>query len=491
MKFHAIFTLIVFLAQNLFVLFPLKIYKFELNLMTAPPIAVGILLLATIPIQVFINGILGNDFLRPYNIMILFISLAYLALSLHRTGLLKYLAFKIAQSTVCKSPKHMLGVFYVFSLLSSIILGNAPIILAATGFLVHFSKKSKLNPIPFVFTEFYSSNLGSLVLFTGDPTNLLICEAFQVSYMTYSKMILLPFLGCALVCYLISIYQFREMLVKEAPESNTPVTAEINPVTAMESEILEDVVVVVVDDEDPTDENILVDPTSAVFGSIIFVFCIVTLIITSFFNINAWIVSLSFTLVKIVFDILWDIYNPSAQDLETHIKYPRISYLYKTIPTATTTFINLPFDLVIFAFSQFILVEALDYYSLIDTFAVGLGYLTTSLPSTIFFIAVLTITLSAIMGTNITATIILARVILKIPLDGKLHFAAWMTLALGSNVAAINLTVSASLSGLLWKEVLDLEQVHITQKTFSRYNWKPMIGMFVLGFSIVYLQALI
>jgi Na+/H+ antiporter NhaD/arsenite permease-like protein len=474
----------------------LKIYKsMQLNLLSAPPLAVVILLLSkSIPLKVAQDGIIGNNLLAPYNIMILFISLAYLGLSVQRTGLLKFLAFKISTQSAQKSPLYLLTKFYVFSLVISSIIGNAPVILASTGFLIHFTTKSRLDPIPFVFTEFYSSNLGSLVLFAGDPTNLLIIQAFQTGYLTYSKMIILPFLGCAIVCYLVSVYQFRDMLAKLADEERVVIEVTqvlINlPRQESNNSLVRDHQAVQIQEEDVSDDHVLNDPVGAIFGSAIFISCIITLIITSFLDIPAWIVSISFTIPKIIFDIIWDCILKSPGHIIPS-KYPIIKYLFKTLPTLSTTITALPFDLVIFSFSQFILIEALAYHSWIDTFAGILCHLTIDLASTVIVIGILIIILSVVMGTNITATIFLARVILAIDLTPSLRAGAWVSLALGSNVAAINLTVSSSLSGLLWQKVLQFEGLVVDQKTFQRYNWRPLGGMIIIGFGIVYLQALL
>ena len=509
MNFFQIFSLIIFLLQNTFILIPVNFYLFDLNLLTAPPIAV-ILLLATTAItpQVFIKGIVGDNLLKPFNIMILFISLAYLALSLNRTGLLKYLAFRIAKSSRGESSKSLLTKFYAFSLILSIIMGNDPIILAATGFLVYFTSKSKQDSIPFIFTEFSSSNIGSMVLFCGNPTNLIVCEGFEINFLEYSKHMLLPFVGCALSCYALSVSQFSGLLAKniDAYPPRIVETIRLNRIEVDNSfsntgsdgnlqdisidreqvEILEE------DGEGEDIDKILTDPISAIVGSIVFISCIITIVVVSFFNVDVWVISLSFTAFKICFDIIWDIQCPSAVDIPAWPShYPFLIPFYRTLPTVATTFVSLPFGLVLFAFSQFILIEALTFHSWITIFAARLAPLMTTLASTTAVIGVLTIVLCATLGTNITATILLTRVIVAIKLEHPLSTAAWISLALGSNIGAVNITISSSIAGLLWKDILKSVGIDMTQKVFWKWNWRPLLGMCLIGYLVVYLQVLL
>jgi Na+/H+ antiporter NhaD/arsenite permease-like protein len=506
MNFYQVFTLLIFLLQNAFLLFPVKIFNLPLNLLTVPPMAVLILLATiTVPFQIFINGIVGDKLLKPFNIMILFISLAYLALSLNRTGLVKFLAFKIAKSSKQNSTWILLTKFYVFSLILSVIMGNDPIILAATGLLVHFTTKARLDPIPFLFTEFSSSNIGSMLLFCGNPTNLIICEGFQIGYLHYSKNILLPFLASAVSCYFVSIFQFKDLLLmRTAVDGNdNPRVVENIQMGSMESEEAFSNIPITSDGEDPIEimdgendedmDKILTDPFAAVVGSFVFVACIIVIVVSSFFNVEIWIVSLAFAAFKILFDVIWDLYRcPVVVVASEFAATPSILIpFYKTLPTLATTIASLPFDLVIFAFSQFILVEALTFHSWITIFSNLLAPLTTTLSSTVIVIGFLTILFCAILGTNITATILLTRIILEMKLAHPISSAAWLSLAFGSNIGAINITISSSLAGLLWKDILARLGVVVTRKIFWKWNWRPLAGMCLVGYTVVYLQVLL
>ena len=124
-------------------------------------------------------------------------------------------------------------------------------------------------------------------------------------------------------------------------------------------------------------------------------------------------------------------------------------------PTFSGTSRRLPYALLPFAFSQFILVEALSYTGWIGVFsswlAVVVGF---SIPATIWVVGVMSVILCNFSGTNIGATILLVK-ILKHPsfasrpgLPSKVETAGMLALAVGSNVGAVSFTFSASLAGI-------------------------------------------
>ena len=91
-------------------------------------------------------------------------------------------------------------------------------------------------------------------------------------------------------------------------------------------------------------------------------------------------------------------------------------------------------------------------------------------------------------GTNIGATILLARVLQAwasslslssaspssswptTPADHRAHAGAIYALALGSNFGACTLTFSASLAGLLWRAILRQKGVRVRAREFLRLN---------------------
>jgi hypothetical protein len=134
---------------------------------------------------------------------------------------------------------------------------------------------------------------------------------------------------------------------------------------------------------------------------------------------------------------------------------PILNAFTAKFPTFSATLRRLPYALLPFAFSQFILVEALSYTGWIDVFsnwlAIVVGF---SLPATVFFVGIMSVILCNVSGTNIGATILLVKIIKhpdfadRVDIPPKLETAGMLALAVGSNIGAVSFTFSASLAGI-------------------------------------------
>lgn len=163
----------------------------------------------------------------------------------------------------------------------------------------------------------------------------------------------------------------------------------------------------------------------------------------------------------------------------------------RRFPTFSATLGRLPYALLPFAFSQFILVQALDYTGWITLFASWLARVVAfSVPATIFFVTLISVFLCNCSGTNIGATILLVKV-LKHPtfvarqgFTSKLNAAGMLALAMGSNIGAVSFVFSASLAGLLWRGILRQKGIHVKGWEFVRWNMLPLVFMMVAGCAI-------
>ncbi|KAJ3269840.1 hypothetical protein HDV01_000888 [Terramyces sp. JEL0728] len=510
-----ILTLVIFILCMYFTLVPFTIpfTKFQLNLATTPPICVLLLLITTcIPFSVVVDGIVGSDSIKPYNILALFFGLAYIALSLESTGLLKTCAIQVAKKGG-SSPFQTFTNIYLLCLILSVLMGNDPVILSATSFLVHYSQATNMELIPLLFAEFASSNIGSMVFFFGNPTNVVICEGFHFGYLTFSAYMLAPFVACSIVCFVALWFQFKYMPVKKAVPTEIQME-EVSPIEESQDQLNQQLQVEIVDEsmvaavskikrKSSTSvslhENTLTDPFGAAVGIFIFLACVVVIIGVSFVNIEVWIISIPFALLKALFDIGWDLYRRNrnipiiiqeSRENYTHRVFPTVhTKLGETLPTFYQTCTRLPFPLISFLLSQFIIVQSLSYRNWISTFAYYLSFATVNLPTAAFVFGILTIILCGIAGTNILATILLAKIILAMDMEAKTLKVASLVLAVGSNIGAVSFVFAASLAGLLWKGILVENKVSITNSEFAKYNMIPLIGMVLVGYFVVWAEV--
>lgn len=107
-------------------------------------------------------------------------------------------------------------------------------------------------------------------------------------------------------------------------------------------------------------------------------------------------------------------------------------------PTFFTALPRLPFALIPFAFSQFILIEALSHQGWIEVFSRWLQIASGGkMHPTIWVVGVLGVILCNIAGTNIGATILLTKVIRAADLSPETTRAAGISLGVASNIVSL------------------------------------------------------
>jgi len=484
------------------------------------------------------------DGIKPYNILILFISLAYMAITLDITGILQAAAFWVSNRGGSNGYKLYLY-FYVMLTLISMIVGNDPVILSGTVFLVYYTAATHLEPLPWFMSEFAAANTASMVLFVGNPTNVVICEGFGINNAAFTAYMILPFIACNVVCFVALAITFKDR--KYIPRK-LDITGQLNVREALR------------------------DPVGATVGSIILCSCLIVALVLSFLHIDVWKITLPFAGFKFCFDMAWDHYRytngkplgavtaseeiamkhalqrvttatglPHDRDREftlvtdiqkssvnplSSIAEPstvqgtlgpqmqgilhsdpisqtqstssvsgplsvtslrqRYNYLARRFPTFFTALPRLPLGLVPFAFSQFILIEALTRHGWIEVFGRWLIIASSGkMFPAIWLVGIMGVILCNIAGTNIGATIFLTKIVHQAGFDVPTERAAAVALAVASNIGAISFTFSASLAGLLWMTILKQKHIIVKQWEFAKWNSLPLLFMTGVGLSIV------
>ncbi|KAI6000789.1 hypothetical protein EDD15DRAFT_2508366 [Pisolithus albus] len=506
MDASAIATLVIFIVSIGFVIHPVSIPTrnrsiphLHVNLTTAPILAIAILWASQcIDAAVIRNGIVGTGGVKPYNILILFFTLAYMAITLDTTGILEAAAFWVSNKGGSNGRKSYFY-FYVMLTLLSILLGNDPVILSGTAFLAYYTAAARVEPMPWLMSEFAAANTASMVLFVGNPTNVVICEGFSVNNAAYTAYTILPFIACNIVCFGALAGQYHSD--RHVPRSLDN-KADVDPRSAL--------------------RNV----TGAWVGSVILGSALVVCLVVSFFGVDVWKISLPFAVSKFIFDLASDHYRvtrhqshnrpqgglPSKKlpmalfhlplilpkrfhihqlpKRSSHWVRTRLSTLNARLhvhfPTFFTALPRLPFALVPFAFSQFILIQALAHQGWVDIFAGWLVKATNKqMYPTIWLVGVLGVILCNVAGTNIGATILLTKIVNAAALPSHSARAAAIALAVASNIGAVSFTFSASLAGLLWKDILAQKKIFVKQREFAYRNCLPLLVMTVTGLAVV------
>ncbi|RPD57395.1 hypothetical protein L226DRAFT_512254 [Lentinus tigrinus ALCF2SS1-7] len=504
---------------------PLKTRHVHLNFITVSLISVLILLAAGVFTgRTLRDGIVGTSGIQPLNIMALFISLAYISISLDATGLFRFLAFWVASKGGSSGPR-LFSYLYIFFLLCGVVVGNDPVILSGTAFLAYFTRVAGITPpTAWIFSQFAAANMASVVLVSSNPTNLVLSGAFSVSFLSYAAHVTLPFLAASACVFPLLLFLFRSPSTHAFHPSLIPKRIDIG--------LSRDEV-----------RASLVDKRGAVFGSVLLLVTLGVLVGVSTIGVPVWEVTVPPAVIMLLRDLHFDWTThradkpsciPSRQDdaswtppeahtgidqeqfalqelssrtptiaapvsdlpsiasLPLSLKAPSppltllalispvLSRITKTFPTVTHIAERLPIALLPFAFLMFILVQGLSTLGWVELFARwwAAWVSRTGVLGAVGGMGLVSCLFCNFCGTNIGATILLARVLQlwassssgASGLDAHTRDGALYALALGSNFGAFTLTFSASLAGLLWRQILRQKGIHVRGQQFALVN---------------------
>lgn len=181
---------------------------FPLNFVTAPLIA-DLFLLAILAIgrQEVHDGTIGANNIAPYDIMIFFLTLAYIAISVDASGLIRWLAFKVLQKGG-KVGHRLFFYLYAFFFGLGTFIGNDPIILSGTAFLAYMTRVSSniVHPRAWIHSQFAIANIASAILVSSNPTNLVLAGAFEIKFIVYTANMIVPVVVTAIVIFPFLLY---------------------------------------------------------------------------------------------------------------------------------------------------------------------------------------------------------------------------------------------------------------------------------------------
>lgn len=171
-------------------------------------------------------------------------------------------------------------------------------------------------------------------------------------------------------------------------------------------------------------------------------------------------------------------------------------WLQETFPTVMAVLSHLPFKLVPFALSMFVLIQGLVTKGWVPVFAYGWDHWVTKTGTVgaIGGMGFLGVVLCNFAGTNIGTTILLSRVIQAwqqihinngIPITDRTFWAAVYAMALGVNYGAFSTAFSASLAGLLWRDILARKHIHVRRLDFARENIPIIATSMAVGCAVL------
>ncbi|KAF3048994.1 hypothetical protein E8E11_009917 [Didymella keratinophila] len=584
---------------------PFVRFNFPMNFVTSPLIA-DLFLLAITAIgraEVY-GGTIGANSIVPYDIMLFFLSLAYIAISVDASGLIRWLAFKVLQKGG-KVGHRLYFYLYVFFFALTAFIGNDPIILSGTAFLSYMTRVSSniKHPRAWICTQFACANIASAILVSSNPTNLVLAGAFEIKFIKYTANMIVPVVvtGVILFPFLLYIIFHDEALIpssikmEDLPDeikNKKPVNPNI-PFAKGEPENE--------DEDDSTDDeqkqlsleeilNPFLDKKGAIFGAGLMAVTLITVLVINAVaqGTHEWpvfYVTLPAAVVLIIFDLAmcWmnrketrkiahegreraeavhaqraerrrsivqeepgalrnggsfntnttmdeksqppvaatsnQTSNETLQPIankerdaseEGNPKTPaqrkrttlqsaineRYQWARETFPTTMTVFNHLPLPLLPFAFCMFVLVQALVTKGWVPVFAYGWDHWVekTGTVGAVGGMGFLSVILCNFAGTNIGTTILLSRVVQSwqkihlengIPISNRTFWGTVYSMAIGVNYGAFSLAFSASLAGMLWRDILARKHIRVGGLEFARVNLPIIAITMVVGLTVL------
>ncbi len=391
----SIITCVLLILSILF-LPKIKINKFEISTFWIVSLlgAIAILVFGDLSILEAFKGITSNSAINPIKILIIFFSMTILSIFLDEVGFFQFVATLLINR--CKTnQKTLFLMLYVLVSFLTIFTSNDIVILTFTPFICYFAKNTKINPIPYLVAEFAAANTWSMMLIVGNPTNIYLGSFANINFIDYLDVMFLPTVFAG-------VFQLVLMTILFYKQLSKPISLEKTHVKVKSK-------------------------LDLAFGLGHLLACIILLVVSSYLNVQMWIICVI-----------------CASSLIISITSSRL-IRHKKLKILLKTFKRLPYELIPFVLSMFIIVLSLNKHGVTSQISNLLGN------DNIILKYGITSFLSCNLINNIPMSVMFA----SIPnfanqLD---YYKAIYSIIIGSNVGAF-LTPIGALAGIILNAVL-------------------------------------
>lgn len=422
-----VISIVTFLLITLSILFfpQIKLGKVRLGTYWIIALIGAIILLAFsfAPIQEVFSQLTSNSSVNPLKIIVLFFSMTMLSIFLDEVGLFRHLA-SFAAKKANKNQFVLFIILYCLTAILTIFTSNDIVILTFTPFICFFCKNSKINPLPYLIAEFTAANTWSLMLIIGNPTNIYLATSAGIGFFEYFQTMALPTVCAGLIEFtvLFLIFYHKLKLPLEPCEEECPIQ----------------------------------NKAALIIGLIHLGACLVFLIISSYINVEMWIISLSCAGSLLI--------SASMMCLITKKDWHYLGNSFK----------KLPYQLIPFFLSMFVIVVALNYQGISAKIAEVLGHSNT----------IWTYGFSSFFVSNLINNIPMSILFSDLCADNAAIYAS----IVGSNIGAF-LTPTGALAGIMFTHLVNEHETKFSFADFIKYGAVisiPIITatLFILSLSV-------
>jgi Na+/H+ antiporter NhaD/arsenite permease-like protein len=164
------------------------------------------------------GGINAHYFINfvDFNVIFLLVSMMIIVSIATRSGMFNWIANELLRLTK-GHPKLVLFTLGVFTAITSAFLDNVTTVILIMPVTFFIAKQLDINPLPFLITEIFASNIGGTATLIGDPPNIIIGSAAGLSFMAFLKELTGVVSVILMVVVLLMMFMFRKSL-KATPE---------------------------------------------------------------------------------------------------------------------------------------------------------------------------------------------------------------------------------------------------------------------------------
>ncbi len=416
-------TVLLFLLSVLF--FPsvgrVKIYSFI-------PLVGGILLIifGSLTFDEVFASFTANTSVNPIKILVLFLSMTVYSLILDRTGFFAYVSGVVLAKAGNRQTKVFMALYTVIALLT-IFTSNDIVILTFTPFICKFCRSADIDVIPYLIMEFVVANTWSLFLLIGNPTNIYISGAFNISFAEYLKVMALPTVAAGLVSLAIILLMFGKRLKKEIHTEHA--------IPKIKDKVLMWIAL-----------------------SHLFV-CLLLLAVSQYTGVEMWFISFCVALSCILMSLIWLLVSRRG------------------LGTLKNALLGMPYEIIPFVIGMFIIVMGLDKAGV----TVLLSELLSGKGGTLTY-GVASLAASNFLN-NIPMSVLFSKILAVAPSITEIY-----ATVIGSNIGAF-ITPVGALAGIMWSSIIKQNRVKLSVLKFVLYGIAIGIpallsAIFVLGFTV-------
>ena len=150
-----------------------------------------------------------------FNVIFLLVSMMIIVNISTRSGVFTWIANELLKFTK-GHPIKILVALGIFTAVTSAFLDNVTTVILVLPITFAIARKLEIDPLPYLLTEVFSSNIGGTATLIGDPPNIIIGSAAGFSFMDFLNNLTVPVTVIMIIVLALLAYIFMKKLHADA-----------------------------------------------------------------------------------------------------------------------------------------------------------------------------------------------------------------------------------------------------------------------------------